>query len=64
MYYLENRLLSKQQHRFTNRKSCLSNLLTTPETLTKDIDDDNATDMMYFDFQKAFIVVPHQRLLT
>ena len=55
------------QHRFLKARSCLTNLLCFVEEITKWVDDGSPVDVVYnqlcLDFQKAFDIVPHQRLL-
>ncbi|XP_033627765.1 uncharacterized protein LOC117290458 [Asterias rubens] len=58
-----HRLISDSQHGFLEA-SCLTNLLTFLELVTKTVDDGNPVDAVYLDFSKAFNRVPHQRLLT
>ena len=58
-----NNLISSVQHGFTERRSCLTNLLITLEMITKAIDEDCPVDTIYFDLSKAFDTVPHYRLL-
>ena len=58
-----NNLKSTYQHGFTERRSCLTNLLTTLEMVTKNVDDGNCVDLIYFDYKKAFDKVTHHRLL-
>ena len=53
-----NSLISSVQRGFTERRSCLTNIL-----ITKAIDEDCPVDTIYFDFSKAFDTVPHYRLL-
>ena len=65
------------QHGFVEKKSCLSNLLETVDTVisTGHPDSNNSiiiellesgcpVDVFYFDFCKAFDSVPRHRLLT
>ena len=47
-------LISSVQHGFTERRSCLTNILITLEMITKAIDEDCPVDTIYFDFSKAF----------
>ena len=58
-----NNLNSRYQHGFTERRSWLTNLLTTLEMVTKNVDDGNCVDLIYFDYKKAFDKVAHHRLL-
>ncbi len=58
-----NSLMNQHQHGFTEKRSCLSNLLVTLEMITNAVDEGDAVDMIYFDYQKAFDTVPHHRLL-
>jgi ribonucleases P/MRP protein subunit RPP40 len=50
-------------HGFTKGRSCLTNLLTFFEDVTDYMDQGNAVDVIYLDFQNAFDKVPHRRLL-
>ena len=56
--------LSDRQHGFVERKSCLSNLLETVETIIDLLGEGAPVDVFYFDFSKAFDSVPHHRLLV
>ena len=47
------------QHRFTEGKSCLTNLLETLEDITTIVDEGNSVDMIYLDYAKGFDSVPH-----
>ena len=58
-----NKLIADTQHGFRNGRSCLTNLLSYLELITKNIDEGNIVDAVYLDFAKAFDKVPHQRLL-
>jgi hypothetical protein len=64
MTHLEkNHILSQFQHGFRSSHSCESQLLITIEDLARNLDNNQQTDIQILDFQKAFDVVPHQRLL-
>ena len=52
------------QHGFVEKKSCLSNLLETVDTVIELLESGCPVDVFYFDFCKAFDSVPHYRLLT
>ena len=57
-------LLNASQHGFLKARSCLTNLLCVFEEITKWVDNEGSPeDVIYFDFQKAFDKVPHQRLI-
>jgi Reverse transcriptase (RNA-dependent DNA polymerase) len=56
-------LFSTQQHGFCKKRSCLTNLLETLEDWTQAIEDRYGIDAVYLDYQKAFDMVPHERLL-
>jgi hypothetical protein len=58
----EYQLLNKSQHGFLPGRSCLTNLLTFLEDITRVIDESISVDAIYLDFAKAFNKVPHQRL--
>ena len=55
--------VSRNQHGFLPKRSCISNLLDCIDTVTKCIDQGHSVDILYMDFQKAFDSVPHRRLL-
>jgi hypothetical protein len=55
--------MTKHQHGFSNKRSCLTNLLETLEEWTKAKDAGNNVDIIFLDFKKAFDTVPHGRLL-
>ena len=54
--------LSPHQHGFVQGKSCLSNLLETVHEINTILEDVEVVDLVYLDFQKAFVKVPHERL--
>ena len=58
-----NGLVSQQQHGFLPHRSCTSQLLTALNDWTFSIDQGFPTDVIYYDFRKAFDTVPHARLL-
>ena len=62
-FLVKNKLINTSQHRFLKAKSCLTNLLSFFEEITKWVDDGSPVDVVYLDFQKAFDKVPHQRVL-
>ena len=62
-YMVSNKLLTNLQHGFVPGKSCQSNLLLMLNFLTKSIENETDTDLVYLDFAKAFDSVPHNRLI-
>ena len=59
-----NSLFTKHQYGFRKGSSCVTQLIDVIDNWTKSLDDRNDLDVIYFDFQKAFDTVPHERLLT
>ena len=57
------KLIRDSQHGFMRHKSCLTNLIKFYDTVEKMIDNGDAVDVVFLDFQKAFDKVPHQRLI-
>ena len=55
-------LLSKNQHGFVPRKSCVTNLIETLNILTNERSKGNDVDEILLDLSKAFGLVPHYRL--
>ena len=56
-------LLVDSQHGFRRSRSCLSNLLTFLEKVTKALDDGLCVDVMCLDLAKVFDKIPHERHL-
>ncbi len=48
---------------FVKRKACVTNLLETMDLVTKSLSTGIPVDVVYFDFFKAFDMVPHKRLI-
>nr|VZI22762.1 unnamed protein product [Spirometra erinaceieuropaei] len=64
MQFLEqNHLLSDSQHGFRKGRSCVTNLLYCLEHWTRAVDRGDMVHAIYIDFKKAFVSVPHHRLL-
>ena len=59
----QHNLFSENQHGFLPNKSCTTQLLTAMNHWTESLNSGYATDIIYFDFKKAFDSVPHCRLL-
>ena len=58
-----NSLISNAQHGFLPKRSCVSQLFTSIEYWTDEMQKGNPVDVIYVDFKKAFDKVPHERLL-
>ena len=56
-------ILTDCQHGFRARRSCETQLVTLTHELASSLDNTIQTDMVVFDFSKAFDRVPHQRLM-
>ena len=59
----KNNLISGAQHGFVGGRSCATNLTKAMEDWTDALENDEATDIIYLDFAKAFDTVPHERML-
>ncbi|CAL4059585.1 unnamed protein product, partial [Meganyctiphanes norvegica] len=65
MDHLEsNNLLSKHQHGFRSRRSCLTQLLEYFQEIHDFLDASDPVDAVYLDCKKAFDTVPHKRLIA
>ena len=62
-HLISHNLLSPQKHGFVPRKLCVSRLISAMDRWTQAYDSGYNTDIIYFDFSKAFDTVPHLRLL-
>lgn len=62
-YMTANGLLCSAQHGFLARKSCLTNLLSFLDEVTKRLDEGIPVKVCYLDFSKAFDSVNHTFLL-
>ncbi|KAK4831609.1 LOW QUALITY PROTEIN: hypothetical protein QYF61_018369 [Mycteria americana] len=62
--HLKNKAMIKHsQHGFTKGKSCLTNLISFYDKVTRLVDEVKAVDVEVFCFSKAFDTVPHSILL-
>ena len=59
----DNRGIRPSQHGFTKGRSCLSNLISFYDLVTRLVDEGKAVDVVYLDFSKAFAIVSHNILL-
>ena len=62
LHWIDNNLLSDWQHSFLPHCSCNSLLLLALNNWRQSIDLEFPTDVIYFDFCKAFNSVPHATL--
>ena len=56
-------LITKAQHGFLRRRSCVTQLLSVLHTIGQSLDKNIQTDVIYLDFAKASDSVDHQILL-
>ena len=63
-HLVANDVLSKRQYGFINGRSTTLQLLHFLDQCTKSIVQGNVVDAIYFDFKKAFDMVPHKRLMA
>ncbi|GAB0182513.1 mitochondrial enolase superfamily member 1 [Grus japonensis] len=60
----DSQVIRPSQHRFMKGRSCLADLISFYDKVTRLVDEGKAADVVYLDFSKAFdIVVSHSILL-
>jgi hypothetical protein len=63
-YIFKNKLITSDQHGFLSKRSTCSNLLECTTDWSNNIDKGYYTDIIYFDFRKAFDSVSHPKLIS
>uniref|UniRef100_A0A8B9TYB9 Reverse transcriptase domain-containing protein n=1 Tax=Anas zonorhyncha TaxID=75864 RepID=A0A8B9TYB9_9AVES len=58
-----NQVIRPSQHGFMKHRSCLTNLNSFYDKVTRLVDEGKAVDVVYLDFSKAFDTIPHNILL-
>ena len=64
IYPLVRAQISPSQHGFIKGRSTLSQLLFYRDSLYRSSDESVSVCLVYFDFKKAFDLVPHDKILT
>jgi len=59
----DNQGIRPSQHGFMKGGSCLTNLISFYDQVTRLVDEGKVVDVIYLDFSKAFDTVPHSTLL-
>ncbi|KAK4810070.1 LOW QUALITY PROTEIN: hypothetical protein QYF61_007892 [Mycteria americana] len=59
----DNQGIKPSQHGFRKGRSCLTNLISFYDKVTRLVDEGKAVDVVYLDFSKAFNTVSHSILL-
>jgi len=59
----DNQGIRPSQHQFIKGRSCLTNLISFYDQVTRLVDEEKTVDIVYLDFHKAFNAVPHSILM-
>jgi len=62
-YVKDSQGIRPSQHRFMKGRSCLTNMISFYDQVTRLVDEDKAVGIIYLDFSNAFDTVPHSILL-
>ena len=63
-HMIAQKFISDSQHGFLTGRSINTQLLSTLEEWTSELDKGNKLHVLYTDFKKAFDTVPHKRLMA
>ena len=63
LYFRTHEKIGQRQHGFLKNKLCNSNLLTFTESIARSLHENIGTDVIFFDFAKAFDTVSHDVIL-
>ena len=63
-FLTKSNALNPCQHGFVKHKSCFTNLLESHNAWTGALDSAFGIDVIYLDYSKAFVSVPHLRLIS
>ncbi|KAK4819814.1 hypothetical protein QYF61_011833 [Mycteria americana] len=58
----DNQVIRPSQHGFMKGRSCMTNLISFYDKVTRLVDEGKAVDVVYLDFSKAFDIIPLEKL--